>query len=81
MNVPVLTTLLRSYLATLNGDAVGTADLASRGLAETREGEWMLSYSARGLLAEAEWLRGRLTAAERALVPRIARWREAGQPP
>ena len=80
VNVPVLTTLLRSYLATLNGDAVGTADLASRGLAETREGEWMLSYSARGLLAEAEWLRGRLTAAERALVPRIARWREAGQP-
>ena len=33
-----------------------------------------------GLLAGAEWLRGRLAAAERAFGPRIAGWQEAGQP-
>ena len=79
-NVPALTTLLRSYVAKLRGDAEASAALASRALAETREDEWMLSYSARGLLAGAEWLRGRLSAAERAFMPRIAGWRDAGQP-
>ena len=79
VNLPALTTLLRSYLAKLRGDADGTAALASRALAETREGEWMLSYSAQGLLAGAEWLRGRLERAERAFLPRIAGWREAGE--
>jgi LuxR family transcriptional regulator, maltose regulon positive regulatory protein len=80
VNLPALTTLLRSYLAKLRGDAENTAALASRALAESREDEWMLSYSAWGLLAGAEWLRGRLAAAERAFAPRIARWDEAGQP-
>ena len=79
VNLPALTTLLRSYLAKLRGDADGMAALASRALAETREGEWMLSYSAQGLLAGAEWLRGRLERAERAFLPRIAGWREAGE--
>ena len=79
VNVPALITLHRSYLAELRGDAEETAALASRALAESHEGEWMLSYNARGLLAAAEWIRGRLAAAERAFVPRIARWREAGQ--
>ena len=69
VNLPALTTLLRSYLAKLRGDAEGTAALASRALAECHEGEWMLSYSAQGLLAGAEWLRGRLTVAERAFRP------------
>jgi len=79
VNVPALITLHRSYLAELRGDAEETAALASRALAESREGEWMLSYNAQGLLTAAEWLRGRLAAAESAFVPRIARWREAGQ--
>jgi len=79
VNIPALITLHRSYLAELRGDAEETAALASRALAESREGEWMLSYNAQGLLTAAEWLRGRLAAAERAFVPRIARWREAGQ--
>ena len=79
VNVPALITLHRSYLAELRGDAEETAGLASRALAESHEGEWMLSYNAQGLLAAAEWIRGRLAAAERAFMPRIARWREAGQ--
>ena len=79
VNVPALITLHRSYLAELRGDAEETAALASRALAESHEGEWMLSYNAQGLLAAAEWIRGRLAAAERAYRPRIARWREAGQ--
>ena len=79
VNVPALITLNRSYLAELRGDAEETAALASRALAESHEGEWMLSYNAQGLLAAAEWIRGRLAAAERAFMPRIARWREAGQ--
>ena len=72
-------TLHRSYLAELRGNAEETAALASRALAESREGEWMLSTNAQGLLIAAEWIRGRLAAAERAFTPRIARWREAGQ--
>jgi LuxR family maltose regulon positive regulatory protein len=80
VNRLALTTLLRSYLAKLRGDAEGTAALASQALAQTREDEWMLSYSAQGLLAGAEWLRGRLAAAALAFGPRIARWQEAGQP-
>ena len=80
VNLPALTTLLRGYLAKLRGDAEGTAALASRALADSREGEWMLSYSAQELLAGAEWLRGQLVAAERAFAHCIAGWREAGQP-
>ena len=73
--------LLRSYLAKLRGDAEGTAALASQALAQAREDEWMLSYSARGLLAGAEWLRGRLAAAALAFGPRIARWQAPASPP
>jgi len=78
VNVPALITLHRGYLAELRGDAEETAALASRALAESREGEWMLSYNAQGLLTGAEWLRGRLVEAECGLASRIARWREAG---
>ena len=80
VNPPALMPLLRSYLATLRGDAEGTAALASRGRAQIHDGEWMLSYTAEGLLADAEWLRGRLASAERMFVPRLARWRGAGLP-
>lgn len=68
VNVPALITPHRSYLAELRG-AEETAVLASRALAESHEGEWMLSYNAQGLLAAAEWIRGRLAAAERASAP------------
>ena len=40
----------------------------------------MLSATAHGFLAVAEWLRGRLTEAERAFASSVTGWRETGQP-
>jgi LuxR family maltose regulon positive regulatory protein len=80
VNVPAHIALCRSYLAYLRGDAEGVARFASRALAELGEGERMLDLAIRANLALAEWLRGRLAEAERALVSRIAWWRTAGEP-
>ena len=80
VNVPAHIALERAYLAQLRGDAEGTAAFASRALAESRRGEWLLTCIAQGFLAVAEWLRGRLAEAERALASSIAGWRAAGQP-
>jgi len=44
------------------------------------EGEWVLTSHANGYLGVAEWLRGRLAEAERALSRSIAQGRAAGQP-
>jgi LuxR family maltose regulon positive regulatory protein len=79
VNVPAATALGRAYLAHLRGDAATTAVFASRALAETREGEWMLDSLIRMYLAAAEWLRGRLPEAERAFDSSIAQWRAAGE--
>jgi len=78
-NIPALIALHRSFLAQLRGDAEGTAAFASQAIAELGDGERLLSSTAHGLLAAAEWLRGRLAAAERAFVSSIAGW-QAGQP-
>ena len=59
INVPATTTLHRSYLAQLHGDAEATAAFATQALAESKPEERMLSASAHGFLAVAEWLRGR----------------------
>jgi LuxR family transcriptional regulator, maltose regulon positive regulatory protein len=56
-NVPALIAIRRGFLAQLRGDAENTAAFASRALAESKEGEWLLSSTARGLLAMAERLR------------------------
>ena len=80
VNVPALIAIRRGFLAQLRGDAEATAAFASRALAESREGEWLLSSTARGFLAVAEWLRGRLAEAERAFASSIAGWQAAGQP-
>ena len=80
VNVPALIAIRRGYLAQLRGDAEATAVFASRALAESREGEWLLSSTARGFLAVAEWLRGRLAEAEGAFAPSIAGWQAVGQP-
>ena len=80
VNVPALIAIRRGFLAQLRGDAEATAAFASRALAESREGEWLLSSTARGFLAMAEWLRGRLAEAERAFASSIAGWQAAGQP-
>jgi len=80
VNVPALIAIRRSFLAQLRGDAEAGAAFASRALAESMEGEWLLSSTARGFLAMAEWLRGRLTEAERAFATSIAGWQAVGQP-
>ena len=79
VNVPGQVALERSYLAQLRGDAEGTAEFAAQVLACSGEDEWLLSSTARGFLAVAEWLRGRLADAERAFSSSIAGWRAAGQ--
>jgi LuxR family transcriptional regulator, maltose regulon positive regulatory protein len=78
-NVPALIALHRGFLAQLRGDAEGTAAFAAQALAELGGGERLLSATARGLLAAAQWLRGRLADAEQAFVSSVAGW-QAGQP-
>jgi LuxR family transcriptional regulator, maltose regulon positive regulatory protein len=78
VNVPALIAIRRGFLALLRGDAEETSAFASRALAESKEGEWLLNSTARGYLGLAEWLRGRLVEAERAFVSTIARGQAAG---
>jgi LuxR family maltose regulon positive regulatory protein len=80
VNVPAHIALDRSYVAQLRGDAEATAAFAAQALAELGEGEWALKSIAEGLMAVAEWLRGRLAHAERAFEASITGWRAAGQP-
>ena len=79
INVPAVTTLHRSYLAQFHSDPEATAAFSAQALAEIKPGEQLLSASAHGFLAVAEWLRGRLTEAERAFASSVTGWREAGQ--
>ena len=78
VNVPALIAIRRGFLALLRGDAEETSAFASRALAESKEGEWLLNSTARGYLGLAEWLRGRLVEAERAFASTIARGQAAG---
>jgi len=55
INVPALTTLHRGYLAQFHGDAEATAVFSTQALAEIKPGERLLSASAHGFLAVAEW--------------------------
>ena len=80
VNVPALIAIRRAFLALLRGDAENGAAFASRALAESSEGEWLLSSTARGFLAMAEWLGGRLAEAARAFASSTAGWQAAGQP-
>ena len=79
INVPATITLHRGYLAQLHGDAEATAAFAAQALAVSNPEERMLSASAQGFLAVAEWLRGRLIEAERAFASSVTAWREIGQ--
>ena len=79
VNVPAHIALDRSYVAQLRGDPEGTAEFASRALAGLGDQEWALKSIAQGLLAMAEWLRGRLAEAERAFASSTAGWRATGQ--
>ena len=79
INVPALTTLVRSFAAQYHGDAEATAAFATQTLAKIKPGERLLSANAQIFLAVAEWLRGRLTEAEHAIAASVTGWREAGQ--
>ena len=79
INVPALTTLVRSFVAQYHGDAEATAAFATQTLAGIKPGERLLSANAHVFLAVAEWLRGRLTEAERAIASSVTEWREIGQ--
>ena len=78
INVPALTTLVRSFVAQYHGDAEATAAFATQTLAQIKPGERLLSADAQIFLAVAEWLRGRLTEAERAIAASVTGWRETG---
>jgi LuxR family maltose regulon positive regulatory protein len=81
VNVHAQIALHRSYIAMVRGDAEATAVFASRALAASGEDERLLQYVARCNLGVAEWLRGRLAEAERAMetsIDSIAGW--TGQP-
>ena len=79
INVPALTTLVRSFVAQYHGDAEATAAFATQTLAKIKPGERLLSANAQIFLAVAEWLRGRLTEAEHAIAASVIGWCEAGQ--
>ena len=80
VNVPALIALARGYLAQLRGDGPGTAGFAAQGMAQIRDGEWILRSVAQGQLAVADWLGGRLAGAERGFAAGIAGRRAAGLP-
>jgi LuxR family maltose regulon positive regulatory protein len=79
-NVPATIAINRAYLALLRGDAEQAIMFVSRTQAELGEGEWMVASHAGGYLGVAEWLRGRLAEAERALSSSIGQWRATGEP-
>jgi len=79
-NIPAAIAHERAILAVLRGDAEHAIVFASQALADLGEGEWMLASHTNGYLGLAEWLRGRLAEAERALSSSIGQWRAAGQP-
>src|SRR5580693_5147139 len=79
VNVPAAVALLRVYLAELRADAEATTALASRALAESREGESMLGSIIRWYGGMAEWLQGRPAEAERALSPAVAERSAVGE--
>ena len=79
-NVPAAIALGRTLLAVLHGDAERAITFGRRTLAEVGEAEWLLTSHANGYLGVAEWLRGQLAEAERALSSSIAQGRAAGQP-
>ena len=79
VNLPAAIALGRAYLAESRVDTAGVARFASQAVAKLGEGEQMLDSVTRLQLAVADWLHGQPAAAERALLPLIARWRAAGQ--
>jgi LuxR family maltose regulon positive regulatory protein len=78
-NVPAAAAIARAWLAFLRGDAEEMAVFAAHARARLRDGEWMLASICRLNVALADWLRGRLGAAEQHFTAAIAGWQAAGQ--
>ena len=79
VNARAMLALQRSYAAQLRGDADATAALTREAMEHLGANELMLTSAVQGFLAMAEWLRGRLSAAEEAFESSIGWWRRAGQ--
>jgi LuxR family transcriptional regulator, maltose regulon positive regulatory protein len=77
-NVPAMIAARRAFVAFLRGDGEAAMSFASQALTEVSEDEWMLESLARAQLGSAEWLCGRLEAAESTIASSIERWRAAG---
>ena len=69
----------QAWLAYLRGDADGMAAFASQARSELADGDKMLNLFYHLELALADWLGGRLDAAERGLVSTVAGLRAAGE--
>ena len=78
-NIPALIMLQRSYVAQIRGDATDSAAFASQALAELCDDERLMTYVTRAAVAVTDWLRGRLTEAERTLARSIAAWADNPQ--
>ena len=78
-NVPAAAAIARAWLAFLRGDAEAMAEFAAQARARLRDGEWLLASICRLNDALADWLRGRLDAADQQFTDAIAEWQAAGQ--
>ncbi len=79
VNARAMLALQRSYAAQLRGDADATAALTREAMKHLGPNELMLTSAVQGFLAMAEWLRGRLAAAEQVFESSIGWWRREGQ--
>ena len=79
VNARAMLALQRSYAAQLRGDADATASLTREAMEHLGENQLMLASAVQGFLAMADWLRGRLAAAEEAFESSIGWWRREGQ--
>src|SRR6266540_2680886 len=77
-NIPAAITLLRASHAGYRGDAERATELARQAQAHLAEDERGPRFSCRWNLALADWMRGRLTEAERAFAGIVAEGRAAG---
>jgi LuxR family maltose regulon positive regulatory protein len=78
-NIPAAIALDRAHLAELRGDAERAIAFGRKALAAIGEDKSLLGSIARGRLAVALWLGGRLEEAERGLVAIAAEWRRADE--
>ena len=79
VNVRAMLALQRSYAAQLRGDAEATAAMTREAMTHLGQDELMLTSAVQGFLATAEWLRGRLAAAQQGFESSIGWWRQQGQ--